>query len=763
MLRWEQGESAEESLGKLERVFSQYRLSGEETVPLLAGLLSLPLPEDTYPPLNMTPQRQRQKTLETLVAFLLELADRQPVLFIVEDLHWTDPSTLELLHVFIDQLSTTPIYTLLTYRPEFEAPWGNHSYCTQITLTRLSGDEVAQMVTRVTGGKSLPGEIIQQLVDKTDGVPLYIEEMTKAVLESGVLKELDGQYEFAGPLSSLAIPSTLQDSLMARLDRLMAGKMIAQLGAVIGRQFSYEVLQAVSQLDEITLQRELGRLVEAELVYQQGTIPHATYLFKHALVQDIAYESLLRRTRQQYHAHIAHVLETRFPQTSEAQPELLAHHYTEAGLHEQAVGYWQKAGEHSIQHSAYVEAICHLTKGLEVLQTHPAMPTRIHQELGLQILLGQALIVTKGQAASEVGHAYHRAQELCQRVEDAAQRFRVLYGLWHFHVVRAEFQTVRELSEELLSLAQAIQEPSYLLCAHWTLGGAWFLQGGFATARAQWEQSSVLYTPQHHHTVTSLFGLDLGVFSLCWSPHALWHLGYPDQAIALSQRALTLAHDVLHSFSLAVALAYAMMLHQFCRDHDPVDVYADEGLVLCAEQGFTYYLAWGTIFRGWSLSAQGQGEAGLALMRRGLVDLRATGGKVRLPYYLALMAELCGKTHHVAEGLTLVAEALTLVENTDEHWCEAELHRLKGELLLAQSPDNQSETESCFYQAIAIAQHQSAKSWELRAATSLAKLWQRQGKRHEAYDLLAPVYGWFTEGFDTADLKDAKALLDELA
>jgi class 3 adenylate cyclase/predicted ATPase len=762
-LRWQQDDTQEKKLERLERQLSQYRLPLVESVPLFAPLLSLSIPEERYPPLHFSPQRQRQKTLESIVAILSELAEQQPVLFILEDLHWTDPTTLALLSLLVEQVPTTSLCALLSCRPHFQPSWHHRSYLTEITVNRLSRNQIERMAQHVAGGKTLPVEIIQQLVEKTDGVPLFVEEMTKAVLESGVVKDMNSQYALAGSVATLAIPATLQDSLMARLDRLITAKGLAQQAAVIGRQFSYALLQAVSQLDDPTLQRELNRLVEAELVHQRELPPQATYLFKHALVVDAAYASLLKSTRQQYHQRIAQILEEQFPETTATQPELLAYHYTEAGLNAQAVGYWQKAGEHSIQHSAYVEAISHLTKGLEVLQTPPAVPTRIHQELGLQILLGQALIVTKGQAASEVGDAYHRAQELCQWVEDASQRFRVLYGLWHFHVVRAELQTVRALSEELLSLAPAIQEPGYLLCAHWTLGGAWFLQGGFATARAQWEQSNVLYTSQHHHTVTSLFGVDLGVFSLCWLPHALWHLGYHDQAIALSQRALNLAHDVLHSFSVAVALAYAMMLRQFCRDDDTVDVYADEGLVLCAEQGFTYYLAWGTILRGWSLSAQGQGEAGLSLMRRGLADLRATGGEVRLPYYLALMAEVCGKTHHVAEGLTLVAEALTLVEKTDERWYEAELHRLKGALLLQQSSDNSVEAESCFHQAITIAQSQQAKSWELRAATSLAKLWQHQGKRQEAYALLAPVYNWFTEGFDTADLKDAKTLLDELA
>jgi predicted ATPase len=471
----------------------------------------------------------------------------------------------------------------------------------------------------------------------------------------------------------------------------------------------------------------------------------------------------LKSTRQHYHQRIAQVLEAQFPETAEAEPELLAQHYTAAELHEQAVSYWHKAGEQSIQHSAYVEAIRHLTAGLEVLKTHPDMPTHNQQELGLQILLGQALIATKGQAAPEVGDAYNRAQVLCQRVEDASQRFRALHGLWHFHAVRAELQMQRTLSQELLRLAQDIREPGYLLCAHWTRGAACFLLGAFAPASAHWQQSLTFYDPALHPTYTFLFGFDFGVFSLCWLPHALWHVGYPAEAGVASHEALELAHTLSHPFSIAVTLAYTIMFQQFCRDCHSVEAYTNELMVLCTEQGFAYYLAWGTIMHGWALSEQGRGEEGVSLMRRGLADLRATGGELRLPYYLALMAEACGKANRVAEGLPLLAEALTLVDKNDERWCEAELYRLKGALLLQQSVDNQSEAETCFQHALEIARNQQAKSLELRSATSLARLWQQQGQRVKAHELLAPIYGWFTESFDTADLQEAKALLDALA
>jgi class 3 adenylate cyclase len=400
-LRFQTDDTPETKLEKLEHNLSQYRLPTHETVPLFATLLSIPVSEDRYPPLNLSPQRQRQKTLESIVAIIVELAERQPLLFILDDAHWTDPSTLEVLDLLIDQTPTAQILTLITYRPEFQPTWGNRSYLTQLTLHRLSRNNVGQMVERITGGKSLPPEVVQQIVEKTDAVPLYVEECTKAVLESGSLKEVDGHYELVGTSVSLSIPSTLQDSLMSRLDRLVTAKAVAQYASVIGRQFSYELLHAVSQLDETTLQRELGRLVEAELVYQRGLPPQANYLFKHSLVQSTAYNSLLRSTRQGYHRRIAEVLKAQFPETAENQPELLAHHFTQAGLNEQAVGYWQQAGEKAVQRSAHLEGIAHLTHGLELLKMLPSALEWNQRELAFHLTLALAFHAREGQASDQ--------------------------------------------------------------------------------------------------------------------------------------------------------------------------------------------------------------------------------------------------------------------------------------------------------------------------------------------------------------------------
>jgi predicted ATPase len=761
ILRFEAHETSDAKLSKLEHALSQYRLPLEESVPLFAPLLSLPISENRYPPLNLSPQRQRQKTLETIVALFLELAERQPALFIVEDLHWTDPTTLELLNLVLDQTPTAAMLVLLTCRPTFQPSWHHRSYMTEMTLHRLSYAQVEQIVTGMTDGNAFPAEVLAQIIEKTDGVPLFVEEITKAILESGQLTAVDGHYELAGALSTLAIPATLQDSLMARLDRLVTAKAVAQYAAVIGRQFSYALLQAVSQLDAAMLQHELGRLVEAEIVFQRGVPPQATYLFKHALIQDAAYQSLLRSTRQQYHQRIALVLEAQFPKTAEAQPELLAHHYTESGLAMQAVEYWQRAGARSHLRSAYVEAVAHCSKGLEVLKSLPDTAERTQHELLLQTTLGPALIISKSFAAPEVEQAYTRARVLCQRLGDTPQLFPVVRGLASFYLSRAELRTARELGEQLLHLAQGSATPGLFLEAHRVLGEALFFLGELAPARQSLEHGVSLYDPQQHRSHAFLYGEDPGVACLSYAALTLWSQGYPDQALTSVQETLTLAQEHPHRFSLGRALVSAAWLHQLRREGQLGQAWAEAAMTLSTEQGFPHWLVVGTVLRGWALAAQGQGAEGIAQMHQAAAARRGAGAKLVLPYWLAMLAEAYGGMRQAAEGLVLVAEALAVVNTTGERHWEAELYRLKGELLL-HAADHEAEAEACFQQALAIARRQQAKSWELRTAMSLAGLWQRQGKRTEARELLAPIYGWFTEGFDTVDLQEAKALLEDL-
>jgi class 3 adenylate cyclase/predicted ATPase len=751
-----------EKLGKLEQALSQYRMPLEESVQLFAPLLSLPIPEDTYPPLYLSPQRQRQKTLENLVAILLELAEQQPVLFILEDLHWTDPSTLELLNLVIEQIPTTSILTVLTCRPYFQPAWHHRSYITEITVNRLSSTQVEQIVTRMTDGKTLPPEVLAQIIEKTDGVPLFVEELTKAILESGQLKAVDGHYELIGSFSTFAIPTTLQDSLMARLDRLVTAKAVAQYAAVIGRQFAYDLLSMVSQLDDLTLQRELGRLVEAEIVYQRGVPPQAHYFFKHALIQDAAYQSLLKSTRQHYHQRIGQVLEAQFPETAAAQPELLAQHYTAADYTEQAVVYWQRAGQQASDRSAHLEAINYFTTGIALLKTLPETPIRTQQSLPLHLALGAALQIAKGNAAPEVEQAYIQARALCQQVGETPELAPVLYGLWRYYLVRPQLHMTRELGETLLRLAQHANDPALSVVAHHALGTTWLNLGALPAARQHLEEGIARYTPDQRRAAMFRMGPNPGVCCRVHTARTLWLLGYPEQARAHTHEALALAHALSHPFSLAWVHSFAAIVSQYRRDVPATYEQAEAAVVLSTEQGFPLYVAEGTSLRGWALAMQGQGAAGMAQIRQGIAAAQATGAALSVPYYGTLLADVCAYLGHPEDGLQVLAEAYTLVEQQEQRFWEAEVCRLRGVLLLQQTGTPQAEAEAWFQRALDVARRQEAKSLELRAAMSLSRLWQSQGKRAEAHELLAPVYSWFTEGFDTADLQEAKALLEEL-
>ncbi len=766
LLQFEREDSPSAKLEKLQATLTAYRFPQTDTVPLLAAFLSLPHP-DGFAPLTLSPQKQKQKTQEALVAWIGEEAEKAAVYCAWEDLHWADPSTLDVLTLLLDQVPTIRLLAVLTFRSEFPPPWGHRSHLSQLTLSRLGRPQVEVIVERMTGGKGLPPEVVQQIVARTDGVPLFVEELTKMMVESELLTAVNNHYELSGPLPPLAIPATLQDSLMARLDRLGPAKEIAQVGATLGREFSYELLHAVSPLDEERLQQGLRQLVEAELVYQRGLAPQAHYLFKHALIQDTAYQALLKSTRQQYHQQIAKVLEEQFPEAKETQPELLAQHYTEAGLIAQAIPYWQQAGERTTQRSAYVEAIAHLNNGLAALKSLPDTPERAQSELTLQIALGTSLMATQGYAAPAVGKAYDRARELCQQVGETPQLFPVLWGLTVFYAVRGELPIARELGEQLLNLAQRVQAPIFLMEASLGVGVIYVLLGELTQAREYLERGVTLYDPLQHRSYVSLFGEDLGVTGLCWESYTLWSLGYPEQALKRIQEALTLARALSHPYSLAYAISCAARLHQFRREARATQAQVETLLALVAEPGFTLRVAQGTIFRGWALAMQEQGEEGIAELRRGLAAFRATGAEFFRPVFLALLAEAYGKAGQEEEGLTALAEALDAVRKTEERLYEAELYRLKGELTLQQlkvqgSTFNVEEAEECFQKAVTIARRQEAKSLELRATTSLARLWQQQGKQHEARDMLFTIYNWFTEGFDTTDLQETKALLTEL-
>jgi predicted ATPase/class 3 adenylate cyclase len=762
LLQFDRADTPQAKLSKLRQALCHYRFPQADTLPLLAALLSLPHPEGCAP-LTFSPQKQKQKTQEALVAWLREEAERNAVYTAWEDLHWADPSTLELVQLYLEQIPTTRMFTVLTFRPDFVPPWGARSCLTQLTLSRLGRQQVETMVEQVTGGKSLPTEVVQQIVAKTDGVPLFVEELTKMVLESGLLTEGTDHYELRGALPPLAIPATLQDSLMARLDRLAPVREIAQVGATLGREFSYEVLHAVSPLDEATLEQGLRQLVEAELIYQRGLPPQASYLFKHALIQDTAYQSLLKSTRQQLHQRSARVLEERFPEVKETQPELVAHHYTEAGLIEQALPYWQQAGQRANQRSAYVEAVAHLTKGLALLKTLPDTPERSQQELALQTILVAVLSATKGLTASEKEQVYARALELCRQVGESPQLAPVLCGLAVFYQFRGELQTQQEVVEQLLRIAQSVQDPAFLALAHMLRGEGLYFRGELLAALDHLEQGLALYDPQQFHThgyLSSVF--DVGVYGRCFAAAALGALGYPDQALRRVHEALTLARAGAHSYTLALALNWVAVIYLMRGEVEAVQERAAALVALATEQELPDVLAFGTIWQGWARVQQGEGEAGIGQIRQGLAHFQAAGFWAGIPGYLAMLAEAYMRIGQIEEGLSMVAEALTVMDKTGERTGEAGLYVLKGWLLFFSQGDP-AAAEACFQQAIDIARRRSAKSGELLAVTSLSRLWQMQGKKDEARQMLAEIYGWFTEGFDTKALQEAKALLDELA
>lgn len=672
----------------------------------------------------------------------------------------------------IDQAPTASMLHVLTYRPEFEPPWPMRSHLTPITLNRLERPQVGALITRLAQDNTLPEEVVEHIVTKTDGVPLYVEELTKMLLDSSLLREEEDGYVLTGPLASLAIPETLQDSLMARLDQMHTAKEIAQLGSVLGREFTYDMIQVISHQDEEALQAGLAQLAAAELLYQRGRPPRARYLFKHALIQDAAYESLLRSTRQRYHQQIAEHLVARLPELVDVQPERVAHHYTEANCPQQAIQYWCQAGQQASDRSANTEAISQLSQGLELLALLEETPERNEQELNFLTVLGPVWMAMKGQAAPEAEQTYARARTLCQQMGEAPQLFPVLHGLWRVYYVRAAHQAAQEIAEQQLQLAQRANDSDLLLEAHHAMGVNQFIMGSLTAARVHLEAGIALYDPQQHAWHATVYGLDPGALHLSYATIVLWLLGYPEQALCRGRDALTLVQGLSHLLSRARIYGFMAWLYQHRREAHLAEEQAESAIALSEAQGFALYREWGSILRGWSLSMQGRCEAGVPRMLESLTAWQDTGATLMLPYFRGLVAEGYGKSGQYDEGLAALASALDGVQQTRECWWAAELHRLKGVFLLAQGSTRQQaqgqleqDAEESFRRALSIAQHQQAKSLELRAATSLARLWQSQSqnKCQDAYDLLEPVYGWFTEGFDTADLKDAITLLDELS
>ena len=731
-----------------------------QDVALLMDLLSI---EGDGASLDLSPHRKKQNTLGALLRQLEALARQQPLLVIFEDLHWIDPTSRELIDHIVDRVQSLPVLLLLTYRPEFDAAWSGRPHVTTVALSRLARREAAMLVEKVTGAKPLPPDIVAQIVARTDGVPLFAEELTKTVIEGNIVRDAGDRYVLDGPLPARAIPSTLHASLLARLDRLAPVREVAQIGAAIGREFSYELLAAVVPLEEAPLQEALTRLTASGLVFGRGTPPDAVYAFKHALVQDAAYETLLKSRRHELHARIARVLENDFAETAETQPELLAHHYAQAGLVAQAIAYRHKAGRQALARSAMIEATTHLTHALELLADAPPGAERDQQELELRVALGGALIAVRGYVAPEVGKNYERARELCGTSVETPRLLPVLTGLYQYHLHSSGPNAGREIAQEVLRLAERHGDAAAIVVGHRMLGASSLFCGNLASALDHLDRAVALYNPAYG--VSPVFQAMTETRVALRSFIALVQLwqGHADRALACGTEALAAAYDLNHAYTLSHVLYLNCWLHQVRGESHIVRDRASAMLPLTVEHNYPILVAHAKILHGWAVAATGAPEAGLAQVRDGIGDERSLGVRLHLPCFLGLLAELLTKAGDWNEALAVLGEALAIVDATGERWFEPELHRLKAEALIASTPGDPAEAEASLGRALVVAREQGARFWELRAATTLARLWRDQGRRREAGDLLAPVYGWFTEGFDTPVLQAAKDLLDELA
>jgi class 3 adenylate cyclase/tetratricopeptide (TPR) repeat protein len=745
-------------LEKLEALLARAVPPGED-VAFLADLMSL-APSERHPLANRSPQRKKERTLEALIRQLEGLAHQQPVVMVFEDAHWIDPTSRELLDLTVERIRSLPVLLVVTFRPEFQSPWTGQPQVSMVALNRLERRDRTALVEQVAGDKALPDEIIAQIAARTDGVPLFVEELTKSVLESGLLREETDRWVLDCALPQFAIPTSLNDSLMARLDRLASVRLVAQTGAVIGRQFPYGLLRAVSRLPDDELQNSLTRLVASELVSQRGTPPDAVYRFKHSLVQDACHGSLLRSTRQQLHAQIAEALEVLSPEVIDTQPELFAQHYAEAALFEKAVVYWSKAAHRSAARSAMAEAAAQFQKGLDQLAMLPDSPECNRRELELRSGLGVALLVVKGYAAPETGHAYARARELWEQLGSPTEFLRVPFGQSVYHMFRGEFDLALRSDEGLLRLSRQHNDSSGLVLGHVSIGRDLFLVGRFGSSRSHLEEALAIYNPNSHGALVHQVGTHAHLGAEMYLGIVLFCLGYPDQALERSSIAIAKVRRLAHPPSLAGSLATGIRLRLLVGDNTTLATWLDQLVNVMTEQRFPHWRAMGTICRGWIKVKNGDVAEGTSLLRSGLTAASRTSG-AWMPHNIALLAAACEITGQVAEASTLLDDALQIVERNGERFLEAELNRHKGQLLLRQGYSEAAEELYC--KALSIAEEQKAKLWELRATTSLARLRRGQGRSAEARDLLAPVYAWFTEGFGTPDLKDAKALLDLLA
>ena len=688
---------------------------------------------------------------------------------IFEDAHWADPTSLEAFGRAVDRIKTLRALLIVTFRPEFNAPWVGQPHVTALTLNRLGERDAASIIERLVGNKELSADVITEIVERTDGIPLFVEEMTKAVLEA----EGEGAARrtvAAVPSSTLAVPASLHASLMARLDRLGPAKEVAQIGAAIGREFSHALLAAVARKPEAELNSALDRLIAAGLLFQQGTPPHATFLFKHALVQDAAYGTLLREPRRALHARIAETLQSQFDEIAESQPEVLARHCTEAGMIEKAIGLWGKAGQRSLARSALIEAVEQFRRALDLIATLPSTPELRREQIRLQVALANALMHVKGHAAPETKAATERAHVLIEQAdalgeppEDPLLLFSVLYGFWTASYIAFNGDVMRNLGAQFLALAEKQGATVPLMIGHRMMGMSLAFTGDIAEGRAHFDQALVLYEPAEHRPLATRFSQDVGVAILSNRSLALWLLGYPDAALADTDHALNDARDCGHAVTLMYALFHASFPNIRCGKYAAANLLVDELLALADEKGSLSWKAYGMLVQGWLFARLSKASDAVHMITSGITALRSTGATLWMPLWLSHLTRAHAELGLFDEAWHCISEAMATVQTTKESWHKADILRIAGEITLKSPKSDAAKAEAYFERALAVARQQQAKSWELRAAMSMARLWRDQGKPQQARELLAPVYGWFTEGFDTRDLKEAKALLEQLA
>jgi predicted ATPase len=684
---------------------------------------------------------------------------------VFEDAQWSDPTSLELFGRTVGRIRRLSVLLIVTFRPEFEPAWIGQPHVNPLSLDRLAPREVGEIIDHIVGNKSLPADIRQDIIERTDGIPLFVEEMTKAVLEA----ESEGEARRAAalvPSPALAVPATLHASLMARLDRLGPAKELAQIGAAIGREFSHPLLVAVVRKPEAEVQTTLDRLIRTGLLLRRGGAPYPTYSFKHALVRDAAYSTLLREPRRALHARIAQTLESQFAEISENQPELLARHWTEAGQIEKAAALWGKAGLRSAQRSALVEATEQLRRALDQIATLTATPALRREQIKLQVALITPLLHVNGYAAPETRAAVERARLLIEQAEalgeppeDPLLLFSVLYGFWVANLVAFNGDVMRELAAQFLALANKQTATGPLMMGHRLMGLSLLHTGDVVDGRAHLDRAITFYDPAEHRPLATRFGQDIGAATLSWKSLAFWLLGYPEAALADSEHALKVAREIGHSATLMYVLNFSAWTHIHCGNYAAAKALVDEFSVLKDQTGSLFWGAWGMMQQGCLLALTGKASDAVQTITSGVTAMQSTGTTMWMPLWLSYLARANAETGQFDNARRCISEATAAVETAKERWCEAEVNRIGGEIALLSPEPDLAKAKAYFAHALAVARQQQAKSWELRAAMSMARLWRDQGKCNEACKLLAPVYDWFSEGFDTRDLKGARDLL----